>query len=665
MTQVTDRGLTLPTARGRSSLLATCFLRGAMAAGLGLGTLAVLVTVVWISSPYPDSGPGGALRSAAGLWLLAHGARLVRPDTLSGVPAPVGVVPLLLMGLPVLLAHRAARDALAYDEEFAYEEDGTPGEEPGVPVHEGPVWGPLAAVTGGYLLVGGAAAVYASTGPLPAAPLSAVCHLTVLTVAAVATGFWTAYGRPHGPLPGWVPGAVRAALAHPRTHTAVRAAAAGVAVLVAGGALLAGAALVWHIGAAQDTFLRLAGDWSGRLAVMLLALALVPNAAVWGAAYGLGPGFALGTGAVATPLGVAGTPAVPYFPLLGAVPQDARGGWPNWSAVVLPVLAGAVVAWWTVWRAPAHGSGGRRETALTVVCAAGLCGTATAVLAALSGGPLGTGRLAALGPVWWRTGGAALVWVVLVGVPGALVLRWWAWRGTAPRGRWAFWRRTGAAAPETAGTAETAEPEAAPAGRWWTRRSWRRKPAATGAGEDAVYEPYEFLPEGAWHDTGAREVRWAALRQASGGLMPDLPGTLPAPLPTAPPETAKEERPGPPPVEPERLAPDVHRDGPAPGAAPVRPDWSAPDAAPAHRDRPAPDTAAGPQGPAGPSGPPPPPWPPAPAAPGPVSAPASSGPSGPVAPPEHLTRPDPGARPDPEARPGAESGPTPGSRPDT
>ncbi|MGH1555121.1 cell division protein PerM [Streptomyces sp. L7] len=49
---------------------------------------------------------------AAALWLLAHGVELVRTDTLSGIPAPVGVTPLLLLVLPVWLLHRAARDAV-------------------------------------------------------------------------------------------------------------------------------------------------------------------------------------------------------------------------------------------------------------------------------------------------------------------------------------------------------------------------------------------------------------------------------------------------------------------------------------------------------------------------------------------------------------------------
>ncbi|TXS20676.1 helix-turn-helix domain-containing protein, partial [Streptomyces sp. ms191] len=42
--------------------------------------------------------------------LYAHGVDLVRTDTLSGVAAPLGVAPMLLMVLPGWLAHRAARD---------------------------------------------------------------------------------------------------------------------------------------------------------------------------------------------------------------------------------------------------------------------------------------------------------------------------------------------------------------------------------------------------------------------------------------------------------------------------------------------------------------------------------------------------------------------------
>ncbi len=89
--------------RDRSPGLAGSLTAGALAAGLGLGSFAVLTIALWVSSPYPDSGPGGAMHIAAALWLLAHGVELLRTDTLSGVPAPVGVTPLLLLLLPALL----------------------------------------------------------------------------------------------------------------------------------------------------------------------------------------------------------------------------------------------------------------------------------------------------------------------------------------------------------------------------------------------------------------------------------------------------------------------------------------------------------------------------------------------------------------------------------
>ncbi|MBK3630819.1 hypothetical protein JHN59_39715, partial [Streptomyces sp. MBT49] len=70
VTQMTARRLSLSPLLGRmrdrSSGLAAGLLGGALAAGLGLASFAVLVMVLWISSPYPDSGPGGALHVAAG-----------------------------------------------------------------------------------------------------------------------------------------------------------------------------------------------------------------------------------------------------------------------------------------------------------------------------------------------------------------------------------------------------------------------------------------------------------------------------------------------------------------------------------------------------------------------------------------------------------------------
>lgn len=438
---------------------------GALAAGLGLGFLAVLVIALWISSPYPDSGPGGALHLAAGLWLLAHGTELVRYETLSGVPAPVGVTPLLLVALPVLLMRRAARLGSASDEEG--------GEEvlPGSAV--------FSAVLCGYLSVGALATVYAAGGPMPADPLSAAWHVPLVAVLAAAGGLWAARGRPLEPLPSWLPGGVRRAVARPRYALALRAGAGGALVLLGGGALLVGASLAWHGSEVQGSFLELTGVWSGRLAVLLLAVALIPNAMVWGASYALGPGFALGAGASATPLGVTGSPALPRFPLLAALPPEGPGTPLTWAVAGLPVVAGLAVGWFAVRRAREVSCG---ETALTAALGALVCGLVMAGLAAASAGPMGSRQLADFGPVWWATGAAAFAWTLLPGVPVAVAVH-----------------------------------------------AWRNRPAGGPAGLDA-----DGPEDDTWHDSGVREVRWAALRRAAGTLVPAVPGAVPVAPAAAP-----------------------------------------------------------------------------------------------------------------------------------
>ncbi|NYE42511.1 hypothetical protein HEB29_003522 [Streptomyces fulvorobeus] len=512
MTQVSERSPMSSAERNRTAALASSALRGVTAAGLGLGSLAVLVMVLWISSPYPDSGPDGALRVAAGLWLLAHGAELVRTDTLSGIPAPVATVPLLLAAGPVWLTHRATRDALEPDEGRTAPSAG----------------GAFFAVTAGYLLVAAAVAAYARGGPMPADRFSLGFPLAVVVAASAAAGVWTAAGRPVGPMPSWAPlwlqEGVARTLFRTRAAVALRSAAAGVMVLLGGGALLVAVALVWHGEAARDSFLALSGDWSGRLAVLLLALALVPNAAVWAAAYGLGPGFALGTASTVAPYTVEGRPAVVDFPLLAAVPAPGPGTAAGWAALAVPLAAGLAVGWCTAGRAapvPAARDEvwSARETLLVALLASVGCGAGTALLTAVSGGPMGSGRLAEFGPVWWLVGPAALVWTALLGVPVALLLRSWRLR---ERG-WAWrWDRTDAVAavPEasggTAGAPDTAGssplPHPAPGGTG-------RSPGADGG----PFEPYDFLPADPWREQGTRETRWASLKKGSGGLMADFP----------------------------------------------------------------------------------------------------------------------------------------------
>lgn len=499
-----------------------------MAAGLGLGSFAVLVVALWISSPYPDSGPGGALNVATALWLLAHGTELVRPHTLTGAPTPVGVVPLLLLALPALLVHRAARDAT----------DGGDG---------GPLLPPRTAWTGvvlGYLTVGAGAVAYAADGALrPSWAWTAGC-VPLLAAVAAGTGVWAAYGCPRAPLDRalrLLPGSVRRLLLGPgpraRLGAATRAAGAGVVVFTGGGALLLGVSLVWHGEAAQGAFLALTEGWSGRFAVLLLCLVLLPNAVLWAVAYSLGPGFLLGSGHLVGPLSSSPAPLLPPFPLLAAVPDAGPGTPLHWASAAVPVAAGLTMGRFVAGAAVRESEdarGGTRVRAWSwrrTVAGAGLaclvCAAVLGAAAALAGGPLGGAALARFGPVGWQVGGAALLWTATVAVPTAVVLRAWRCRG----------RRTpaGGRAGETNGTSRTGgavtvpEPPAA-GGRVRRRGLFRRRrteasppplPAPVPHGYDASLEPYDVLPleppvpgglaAASWQeDDSARRTSWAA-----------------------------------------------------------------------------------------------------------------------------------------------------------
>ncbi|WP_424849341.1 DUF6350 family protein [Streptomyces sp. SAI-129] len=511
--------------RDRSPGLAAGLLGGVVAAVLGLAACAALVTLLWISSPYPDSGPGGALHIAAALWVLAHGAELVRADTLSGTPAPVGVTPLLFLLLPVWLLHRAARDATDAGDGVGVAVGAAPkagsGPRPAwmaaAPDAGPPPVSARVAWTGvvlGYLAVAGPVVLYAQGGALrPSSWWAAVC-LPLVAMGAAGAGVWTAFGRPGGPVGRALrvlPRKLRELMVEPdaRLGAATRAAGAGTAVLVGGGALLLAVSLLWHSAAVGEAFLRLTEGWSGRLAVLLLCLTLVPNAAVWAAAYALGPGFVLGTGHVVAPTASAPAALLPPFPLLAAVPDAGPGTPLHWAAGAVPLAAGAVVGWFTA-RAATSGDRGEpgrpgasgagvagawswRRTAGAALVAAVLCAVLVALLAAFAGGPIGSAALARFGPVWWQAGGATLGWIGVVAVPVAVVAR--------------AWRCRGAAAREAVGEVSGAEAEGGGEGRrgvWvWgslpsVRRWWKREARGAGAGEQAGDE--DAVPYGLYDD---------------------------------------------------------------------------------------------------------------------------------------------------------------------
>jgi hypothetical protein len=224
------------------------------------------------------------------------------------------------------------------------------------------------------------------------------------------------------------------------------------AILAAGGAVLVGASLAAHLPEVRAASDALAPGMGGAALLLLAQLAYAPNAIIWGIAYILGPGFAFGVGTAVTPTGSALGP-VPVFPMLAAMPSDGRPGIPAWVPVVvlaLPYLAGIFAGIVTVRIAPTPVIEAAPLWGFTAGAAVGVL---AGLAAAFAGGPLGDGRLSAVGPSGFRVG---MVAILEVGITAAL---------TAAAANWVILRRsTKRRAAGQPALPEPAAPLHAPAG---------------------------------------------------------------------------------------------------------------------------------------------------------------------------------------------------------
>ncbi|MGV9267062.1 cell division protein PerM [Kitasatospora sp. NPDC003701] len=455
MTQLMGRPiLEVPGELGARPVLADV-LTGVRTALLGLAAVAVPVLGLWVVTPFADDGAAGAVRLAGVLWLLGHGAPVLR----GALDAPLTVTPLLLGLLAVGQLHRAGARAAAR-RRFR------------------PRWsGPLA-VWSGYCAVAVAVVAQCSgAGQFRARVLPDVLVVALLAGAATAAGARTARRVPErgraadGPWPAPWPASwqvlrqravdrVPAWACPDGGAAAVRTAAlaAGAGLVATGAAVVAVAAVLAAATGGGPGAAALAQGPAAGAGLLLLSVVLLPNAVLWGTAYALGPGFAAGAGTLVAPGGTVLGP-LPELPLFALVAEPGAGGW-RLLACLLPALAGVAPAV-LLGRAAANGALGQAgpgrpdgspkdrndpddpdnpddldgpyepdaaawHPAGTVVAAlavALLTGAAAAVLGWLSGGALAGGRMAELGPVPWRTGLAAAGWIAVVAVPGALLTR--------------------------------------------------------------------------------------------------------------------------------------------------------------------------------------------------------------------------------------------------
>ncbi len=244
-----------------------------------------------------------------------------------------------------------------------------------------------------------------STGPFAVALVLTLAHtLPVLAVAVFLGEPWRAPGRWAAVVLvllvcAWAGAAHRSGRAVGASwpvalRTLPRAVAGAQAVLLLAGAgvLVAGLVTGWDRVVGLTTALQ--GGTFGTVLLVLLQVALLPNALVWSGSYALGAGFSLGSGSVvapaATSLGV-----LPGLPVLGALPAAGPGSTLQLWWLASGVVAGALAAWLAL-----RSGAPRRADATTLV--GGLAGVCAALvftgLAWTTSGDLGTLRLTGLGP---------------------------------------------------------------------------------------------------------------------------------------------------------------------------------------------------------------------------------------------------------------------------
>ncbi len=333
------------------------------------------------------------------------------------------MTPLLLAALPGWLVYRAARDA-------------TDPEDHGHPV--GTAW---CGVVSGYLLVGTPRCCTrpaANCGPTSSTRRCAA----VFAAGAAACGVWAAHGCARGPLPAplrpalaVLPRVLRAHLlqgffVRDRTLAVLRAGAAGAVALVGG------VRVPRHGGAA---FLRGVGDGGvraghGCAVGAVRGAAAGPRAGAERGGVGRGvrprPRLRARRGKRGDAPGRRRGPGAADVPAAGG---GARGGARGAARVGDGGGAGGGGLRGGVVHGPVGGARlrGARRGLVAGAHGPGRDGCGGAVRSghggarALAGGPMGAELLAEFGPVWWRTGAAAVAWTLPIALPTALLLRAW------------------------------------------------------------------------------------------------------------------------------------------------------------------------------------------------------------------------------------------------
>lgn len=381
--------------RGRAPLPVAAGVAALWAAVTSWLPVAVVLGLAQLSAD--AGGLGGAARAGLAGWLLGHGVPL---QTAAG---PLGLAPL---ALSALAAWRLSRAGVHVTRAIGARGSRSIRQALTVAV----------AVGIGYALLGALAAAVVSADGLRVSPSRAGVTCAVVGALAALVGAVRTTGV----------SVLLADRCAPALRHGVRTGSVAGLLLLGAGAGAAGLAVATGGGDAADMIGAYRTGVAGQAGITLVSLAYAPNATVWSASYLLGPGFAMGTDtAVRTSeVSVGALPAVPLLAGLPRGPVDGVGV----GLLAVPVLAGMAAGWLLARRllraaADERTAPGWPPLLASAALAGPVAGLLLGVAAAISGGPLGGGRLAEIGPTPWLVGAVATLVVAAGALLGAATTR--------------------------------------------------------------------------------------------------------------------------------------------------------------------------------------------------------------------------------------------------
>jgi Family of unknown function (DUF6350) len=364
-------------------------LEALLVVGIGIGISLVLLTFLWAFQYGLQIDWTVFWRASVDVWLLGHGADVLLtldPVTAgilgfpgAGTPFVVSIAALGFALLTVLLGVRAGRRITE-----------TPYARLGV----------LVAVLVFAALSLGVTLSALHRFARPSIWQGALLPTVVFTVG-ILLGAWLARRRlarmPGREAAGGKLAAWPASLSVGRRTVlaqSLRGGTAAVAVVVLVSGILLAVMLVGNYAQIVALYEGIHSGVLGGVAVTLAEVSFLPNLIVWTGAWLVGPGFAIGAGSSVGPIGTSLGP-LPAIPVLGALPTgDFSFGF---LGLLVPIIAGFVVGV-LIRPAVVRNVAGRGALILTGVGVGVVGGTLLGLLAWVSGGAAGPGRLAEVGP---------------------------------------------------------------------------------------------------------------------------------------------------------------------------------------------------------------------------------------------------------------------------